>query len=198
MKDFLNDFSAGKIEIKYHLIKPMYSKKKRGVITLITSLVVFAAILGIVKALSAKGMDNTWIILIITIFMISVPTFIIGKVLLRYTVIGRLSFYEDHLTIEQDEETQQLNYQDILKIEYCGSLPQNIFTNVGMDRPYVSYKVRFYTGIKDHQTIDVARDMFLLPEEKALHRKIHPIIERTLKAIQPRYGLAENSELRNV
>lgn len=197
MRDFLNDFSAGKIKVKYYLIKPIYSKKRRGLITLITSFVVFVILLAIIKLLSLKGLDNTWMILGVTFFMITVPTYFVGKVILNFEQIGKLYFYEDHVSIETKDRIQKLQYEEIIKIEYCGSLPKDIVSNMGFDRPYLSCKIRFYTGLKDYITLEATRDMFVSSEEKEFTGKIYPIIERTLKAIKPRYGISENSELRS-
>lgn len=129
--------------------------------------------------------------------MIFVPTFFVGKFILKYDLIGKLYFNEDHLLIETKNENQKLNYHEIIKIEYCGSLPKDIVTNVGFDRPYLSYKIRFYTSLKDYFTIEATREIFVLPEEKEYPSQIYPIIERTLKAIKPKYGISENSELRS-
>lgn len=196
MNDFLNDFSAGKIKVKYYLIEPLYSPKRRGLISLTTALVVFVMLIAIIKGLSFKEIDTTWMVLGVTVFMISVPTYFVGKLILNYNQIGILYFHEDHVSIETKGRIQKLPYEEIIKIEYCGSLPKDIVSTMGFDRPYVSSKVRFYTGLSEYITVEATRDMFLSPEEREFFSNVYPVIEHTLKAIQPRYGISKNSELK--
>lgn len=193
MKEFIEDFAKGNIQIKYFLVDAKFSRRKRRWLTLFTALISIVLI-----GLSAKyydhiGANTKWPLVLLTILFLLIPSYIVGKRILQVEKSGKILFFAEYLEIHQNNEVRTLKYSEILKIEYCGELPEDLLqTNTPS---YSTYRVKFYQGIKDHFILHINKDIFLTKEEKQHFRKIHPILPSTLKAIQPKYGTLEDTHL---
>lgn len=133
--------------------------------------------------------------MLVFLAILIVPFYILGNILLRYNVIGKIYFNEDRILIESADKII-VPYDTIIKIEYCGNLLKSYVLRSSVRSEFKTYIIRFVTNQNRSITIEATENLFVLPEEKKHFSKPYPVIERTLREINPKFGNIENRQLR--
>lgn len=125
--------------------------------------------------------------------LIILSAYFLGKLLLIYDIIGQIQFFEDKLEIRTLSNTRQLNYNEILKVEYFGNLSSDI---IGPSSNFKTSIVKLYTSSTEYIIFETERNIIISEKDKNKFQTQPPMIENCLKAIHPKYGISENFKLR--
>jgi hypothetical protein len=186
MKTLRDNFASGKIDLKYYLVRPKYSKNEIIIAILILSIVVLPVLILSIRLLNSNQLNSTLIIVGI-FFLLIVPYYILGRLMLKFDVIGKVQFNELYLTIQfHNQELHEIPYTEILKIEYCGGIREDLISKVIR---FKSYKIRLITSENRKIDFEATQNMYLTKGELNIQRSIEPTLIRAVEAINPKYGI---------
>lgn len=186
MKTIRDNFAGGKIDLKYYLVRPKYSKNEITSYVIILTIVVLSALILSINLLNFQQKNSTLFIVGLLLLMI-VPYYILGKLVLKFDIIGNIQFNELYLSIQlKNQEPQEIPYMEILKIEYCGGVREDLISKFVT---YKTYKLRFLTADKRKVDLEAAQNMELTIEELNIQKRIEPTLINVVEAINPKYGI---------
>ncbi|MFZ5554161.1 MAG: hypothetical protein ACOZCO_13675 [Bacteroidota bacterium] len=187
LKNYINEFSAGKIILKYNLIHPEVSESKRKIINMVYILFSFIVLYFILKIYDRFPFFNAGFAVLVWILFGLVTGKITHFFTSGYTIYGKLFFYENHLEIEKNEDSQKIIYEDINAIFYQTSLLKNTFHSNHSDPK--SIKIKFMLKNRTSLIIEAENELIMTKEDFMQFRKAEPGLTGILEEIKPRYGV---------
>jgi hypothetical protein len=95
MNKLISDYSGGKIEIKYYLAKPKYSRTSINLIVLFIILISLPLIFYVLPK-AVENVENSFVLPISVVAVILLPSFILGPILLKYDRNGKLTLMKNN------------------------------------------------------------------------------------------------------
>jgi len=189
MKDLIDKHSKGKIEIKFLLVNPITSNRKRKILLTI-GFVIFSLLTFYIIPKTMQNLNiNTFIPYAIGFFL---PLFlydIITRIwLFRIKEIGMVKFLPESLQIltKNNMILETYSYSDIKKIRYKGNVPRTIITKSPDHKTFI---VEFVFFDKPSIVFEIENKMYLTEEDENQFRTPDPGIEFVLDSINPKYGV---------
>ena len=105
MKDFIHQFSAGKISLKYNLVTPEVSDKFRKVISILFILFSFLILLAILKVYERFPYYNSGFAILIGLLFVIVTGKITEFFILGLKIHGKVVFKEHQFSTECKKRT---------------------------------------------------------------------------------------------
>lgn len=185
IKKLSKEYSGNKIRLKYYLTHSKYTRKQVQIAVFACLGFVLSLLYFVLKMITPK--NDT----IFTIVLLGFVILLIGKMmnffLLKYELVGKLYLDEEKLILDyKDRESQQIPYENILKIEYYGCVRESVISS---ENKYKTYQIKLI--LSNHQIIlfEAAKEMILTTKDQNIQRMIDPPLIEAINAISPKFGV---------
>jgi hypothetical protein len=187
-----SEISDANDPLPYQIVKSKYGK-----IEIIRSVFILAVLSLLAVSFivyPSRWKSETLFMGISSILLIGIPSYILNRSFLKYSPIGALYFFEDHLKIDMDQNVQCIRHDEILKIEYYSYLTAHFL--IKRNPTYKTYIMKIHSTQIPSITIEVTREVQTLQEEKESTKGNHPTIEKKLLNMNAAIRIERNRNLR--
>jgi hypothetical protein len=189
MNSIRDSHSSGKIDLKFYLVEPKYKKRQIAFYITTLILVIFLLLILLINTLNSNQKNSVGFLCFV-FFLLIIPQFILGKILLRFEKKGTVKFKESFISFKfQNEEDREIQYLEILKIEYCGGVRSDFYSK---SVTFKSYKVRLKLITNELFDFEATNDMFLTHSDLNINRSLEPTLLMVLNEIKPKFGIIKS------
>ena len=192
MRNLIDEFSKGQIDIKFYVVSPVTNEKTRSVFQIIGSILVLFFILYVLPKTFESFSVNGTILLCFAIFL---SLFVFNKVttkkLLETQRLGVVKFLENSFEIRTigGMPIIEINYTELKEIKFTGGIPKEII--LVSKYSHLNFKTFIVEFLKFNDTsvvVEVEDACFLTDKDRGKFRRIEPSIQTVLSNIRTKYG----------
>ncbi len=189
MKKLIDRYSKGKIEIKFHLVTPVTSNRKRKIVLSIGLMLFLTFTLYIVPKI-LQNLSLTGLIPIgigLGVFWLLFD-FLTRIWLFKIKPIGIVKFLSETMQIQTTDNliNENISYSEIKGIRYQHNVPETVLTKTPHTKTFIVEFVRYENM---PVIIEVEKNMFVTKEEANQFRIPEPDLETVLSYINAKYGV---------
>ncbi|MFA7273361.1 MAG: hypothetical protein WC044_05800 [Crocinitomicaceae bacterium] len=189
MKKLIDRYSKGKIQIKFHLVTPVTSNRKRKIILSI-GLMLFLTFTFYVIPKILQNLNLTGLIPIgigLGVFWLLFD-FIIRIWLFKINEIGIIKFLPETMQIQTTDNliNESISYSEVKGIRYQRNVPRTVLTNTPDTKTFIVEFVRYENK---PIIIEVENNMFVTKKDENQFRTPEPDLETVLSYINAKYGV---------